>query len=61
MNGNKSHNKGTSSNKVILDKKNGKGKHKKNHGPNDQKPKKYRGQGRWLITVGEYVIFNLNV
>jgi hypothetical protein len=42
----KKDNKGTSSNKVILDKKNGKGKHKKNHGPNDQKPKKYRGQGR---------------
>ena len=55
----KKDNKGTSSNKVILDKKNGKGKHKKNHGPNDQKPKKYRGQGRWLITVGDMLFLTL--
>jgi hypothetical protein len=36
----------SSNNKVAFGKKSGKGKHKKSYGPNDQKPKQYRGQGR---------------
>lgn len=35
----------TSSNKITLGKK-GVGKIKKKYGPKEQKPKKYRGQGR---------------
>jgi hypothetical protein len=42
----KKENKGTSSNKITFGKKSGKGKYKKSYGPNDQKPKPYRGQGR---------------
>jgi hypothetical protein len=42
----KKDNKGTSVNKVTFGKKSGKGKAKKSYGPNDQKPKPYRGQGR---------------
>jgi len=38
--------KGSSSNKVTFGKKSGKGAAKKHFGPKDQKPKKYRGQGR---------------
>jgi hypothetical protein len=34
-----------SSRKISFGKK-GTGKHKKSYGPKDQKPKKYRGQGR---------------
>ena len=34
------------SQKVTFGKKSGKGKFKKSYGPKDQKPKKYRGQGR---------------
>jgi hypothetical protein len=40
--------KGSSSNsmKITFGKKSGKGKSRKSYGPKDQKPKKYRGQGR---------------
>lgn len=34
------------SRKVTFGKKSGKGKARKSFGPKDQKPKKYRGQGR---------------
>lgn len=36
----------SSSIKVTFGKKRNKGKAKKNYGPKDEKPKKYRGQGR---------------
>lgn len=34
------------SKKITFGKKSGKGKARKSYGPKDQKPKKYRGQGR---------------
>lgn len=34
------------SRKIVFGKKSGKGKARKSYGPKDQKPKKYRGQGR---------------
>ena len=37
--------KGASNTKIVLGKK-GKGKAKKKYGPNEEKPKAYRGQGR---------------
>ena len=37
-----------SSNKVKFGKR-GVGKAKKSYGPTEQKPKKYKGQGRWEI------------
>ena len=38
--------KATSNSQKVSFGKKGKGKHKKNYGPTEQKPKKYRGQGR---------------
>lgn len=37
---------GSDSRKITFGKKSGKGKARKSFGPKDQKPKKYRGQGR---------------
>lgn len=36
----------SSSQKITFGKKKGSGKYKKSYGPKDQKPKKYRGQGK---------------
>jgi hypothetical protein len=36
----------TESRKISFGKKSGKGKSRSNFGPKDQKPKKYKGQGR---------------
>lgn len=42
----KKENKSSLSKKVTFGKKSCKGKHKKNYGPKEQKPKAYKGQGK---------------